>query len=199
LKASECRRPRLFVIEYALSRLWMSWGAAAGGDDRAQRRRIVAACLAGVFSLEEALEAVAARGRLIQALAPGHMLAVSPAAGGSAAAAEPGSFACHRQRTSGLCRGRGGGGGPLVGGSPAFPRRPRPAARRRARAALAHDRGNFAGTWPGAEKFKLRAPRIGFISNLTGRAITEQQACDPDYWVRKPGRRYIFLMESENC
>ncbi len=178
-------QPALFAVEYALARLWMSWGVEPAGMLGHSIGEYVAACLAGVFTLEEAVRLVAARGRLMQALPAGAMLAVSLAEEETApllAGFPELSLAAVNAPTAVVVAGPG----------EAIERfqeqlEGRGVEHRRLRVSHAfHSSMVDPALEPFAEqvgKLSLQPPRMRFLSNVSGTWITPAEATDPNYWV----------------
>jgi acyl transferase domain-containing protein/acyl carrier protein len=177
-------QPALFVVEYALARLWMSWGVRPAAMIGHSIGEYTAACLAGVMSLEEALALVAARGRLMDALPAGVMLGV-PLAEEELAPLLPAGVAIAAVNEPERCVASGpeeavaalertldehGTSHRRLHTSHAFHSPAMDAILDRFSAEVA--------------KVALRAPEIPFISDVTGTWITAEQATDPGYWAR---------------
>ena len=77
LNRTSITQPALFSVEYSLAQWWMAHGVRPQTMVGHSIGEYVAACLAGVLSLEDALAITAIRGRLMESCSPGSMLAVS--------------------------------------------------------------------------------------------------------------------------
>ncbi|MFK5969645.1 MAG: beta-ketoacyl synthase N-terminal-like domain-containing protein [Candidatus Marithrix sp.] len=178
-------QPALFVIEYALAKLWMSWGVQPSAMIGHSIGEYVAACLAGVFTLDEALLLVASRGRLMQSVPKGSMLAVpltekelqplltdgidlaviniasQCVISGTEEVLE--LFATQLLADKGLeCK--------LLYTSHAF-----------------HSemmQPILPAFLEQVEKVNLQPPQIAYLSNVSGTWITSEEATDPNYWVQ---------------
>lgn len=177
-------QPAVFVLEYALARLWMEWGVRPSAMIGHSIGEYVAACVAGVFSFEEGLRLVAARARLVDALAPGCMLAVSL----SPERLRPwleGSLALGAVNAPSMS---------VVSGEPhAIEALSLELAARR----VTHRRLEVSHAFhspmmrPAAEKLRdelegvaLRPPQIPYVANRTGTWVTAREAVDPASWAR---------------
>lgn len=76
LRRTALTQPALFVVEYALARLWESLGVRPDAMLGHSLGEYVACCLAGVFSFEDGLRIVASRAALMDSMPPGAMLSV---------------------------------------------------------------------------------------------------------------------------
>lgn len=177
-------QPALFVAEYAMAKQWMAWGLEPEAMLGHSVGEYVAATLAGVMELEDALKLIAARGRLIQELPGGEMLAVRL----SEEALMPyldGELSLAVVNGPTVC---------VVSGShEAIASLEKRLAADGVTTSRLHTSHGFHSHMmePAVEPFtelvrrvELKAPSIPFVSNVTGTWITEDQATDPAYWAR---------------
>ncbi|MDR5727769.1 MAG: amino acid adenylation domain-containing protein [Terriglobia bacterium] len=184
LEQTRYAQPALFVTSYALAKLWMHWGVQPACLVGHSVGELVAACLAGVFSLEDALLFVARRGEWMQELPTGSMLAVRmqsqelqkilPANLSVAAVnsltltvasgptAEIDLLAKQLERGHIACR--------RLRTSHAFHSAMVDPIVERLRAALS--------------SMELNEPKLEILSTVTGDTLTHAEATSPEYWAR---------------
>ncbi|HEY2963827.1 MAG TPA: type I polyketide synthase, partial [Pyrinomonadaceae bacterium] len=187
-------QPALFVTEYALARLWMSWGVQPEAMIGHSIGEYVAACLAGVFSLEDALRLIAARGRLIQTLPSGSMLVVSlPEQKLRPLIEARPELALAAVNSPGLCT--------VSGPHEAIDRleeelKPEQLMLRRLQTSHAFHSAMMepilGAFLEEVSKTKLNAPSMAYLSNVTGNWITAQDVTDLTYWTRHIRQTVLF-------
>ena len=191
LRQTRFTQPAIFVVEYAMARLWMSWGLKPAAMIGHSVGEYVAACLAGVFSLEDALMLVARRAELVQAQPPGSMLAVRLPEAELAPWLPPG-LSIAAINSPNLCVVSG------PGEAVAELEKQLTAQGVAAKALPTSHAFHSAMMDPVVKPFtallrqvRLSAPQIPYVSNVTARWVTESEATDPVYWaghVRQPVR-----------
>ena len=177
-------QPALFVVECALARLLMSWGLQPAAMIGHSVGEYVAAHLAGVFTFEDALALVAARGCLMQSMPRGAMLAV-PASEEAVAAHLGAEVSLAAVNAPGACvlSGTVAAIEALEAGLAA-----RGVMSRRLRTSHAfHSSMMDPILDPFREQVERtirRPPQWPFLSNVSGTWIGAEEATDPGYWSR---------------
>jgi acyl transferase domain-containing protein len=184
LKQTFITQPALFVIEYALAKLWMEWGVRPRAMIGHSIGEYVAACLAGVFSLEDALSLVALRGKLVQSLPEGAMLGVRLAED------ELRRMLCEKLSIAAingpsLCT----VSGPVEAIDELQGRLAESGAdcQRLMTSHAFHSQMMapiIAEFNEQVRRVKLNAPKIRYVSNVSGTWIKASEATDPAYWAR---------------
>jgi amino acid adenylation domain-containing protein len=176
--------PAIFATEYAMAQQFKSWGIEPKWMIGHSLGEYAAACMAGVFSLPDALALVALRGRLFETLPQGAMASVQMREAdvadlrleGVSIAAINGPDACViAGKVSAIDQATA-----ILESKGIESRRLHieTASHCSMVDAIAGELRSFL------ERLKLSIPQIPFISNLTGTWITPDQAVDPGYWVQ---------------
>jgi malonyl CoA-acyl carrier protein transacylase/NAD(P)-dependent dehydrogenase (short-subunit alcohol dehydrogenase family)/acyl carrier protein len=179
---TEIVQPLIFAIEYALAKLLMAWGLQPRAMIGYSIGEYTAACLSGVFTLEDAIKVIAARGKLIGKLPPGTMMSVPLSRedlkpyltaelsiaidnGPSCIVAGPaealGAFQEEMKKQRCICV-------------------PMPNTHAIHSPMMESISGEFETC---LEKISLNEPQIPYISNVTGDWITPGEAARPRYWT----------------
>ncbi|MCC5623715.1 type I polyketide synthase [Nostoc sp. CHAB 5715] len=183
LQQTAITQPALFVVEYALAQFLMSWGISPSAMIGHSIGEYVAACLAGVMSLEDALALVAIRGRLMQQLPSGAMLSVSQSAAEIKNLLNE-NLSLAASNAPSLC---------VVSGThEAVDTIHQQLIALGVECRRLHTSHAFHCAMmeliiepfiKEVKKVKLNPPQIPFISNVTGTWITAEKATDPNYWA----------------
>ncbi|MET8046927.1 amino acid adenylation domain-containing protein [Streptosporangium sp. NPDC005286] len=184
LRQTWLTQPALFVTEYALARHLMEWGVRPDAMAGHSIGEYVAACLSGVFSVEDALRLVTARGRLVQDLPSGAMLAVPlPETEVRWLLDEELSLAAVNGPV--LCV--------VAGPHSAVAALEERLSRRGVTCRQLRTSHAFHSSMldPVLDAFaaevgrvSLQPPRLPYLSNVTGSWVTAEEATDPAFWVR---------------
>jgi polyene macrolide polyketide synthase len=177
-------QPALFALEYALYRLWSSWGVVPAAVMGHSLGEITAACVAGVFSLRDACALVTARGRLMDALP----------AGGAMVSIEASEASVVPFLTESVSLAAINGPAQVVISGPerdvlAIVDTLSGRGVRSKRLEVSHAFHSplmepmLAEFRRVVERIDFHPPRISLVSNVTG-AVAGDEVCDPAYWVR---------------
>ncbi|MBN8466463.1 acyltransferase domain-containing protein [Corallococcus exiguus] len=184
LKQTSLTQPALFVIEYALAKLWASWGVTPQAMVGHSIGEYVAACLSGVFSLDDALALVATRGRLMQSLPSGAMLSVRMT---------PEALAPLMDARISVAAVNAPGFTVVAGPSDAVDALQAKLEAQKVEVSRLHTSHAFHSQMmdPIVEEFRQAVAKVArkepkdlYLSNVTGTWVTREDAVSPAYWAR---------------
>ena len=183
LQQTRLAQPAIFSVDYALARLWMHWGVQPAALLGHSLGEYVAACLAGVFSLDAALDLVAERGRLMQSVARGAMLSVP--LGREALGQLDDGLSLATVNSPSLCV--------VSGPFDAINRFAEALKKKGIESQLLRTSHAFHSSMMDSildafvakmASIRLQPPNLPIHSNITGTWLTPEQATDPAYWGR---------------
>jgi len=183
LRETRITQPAIFTIEYALAKLWQSWGIEPTALIGHSIGEFVAATISGVFSLEDGLMLIAKRGSLMQDLPSGSMLSVRT----NAAEVEPRlgeELSVAAVNGPSLCV--------VSGPTEVIEKLQAELEAEQIMCKYLHTSHAFHSPMmdPIVEPFAeccrsvtFSAPQIPFVSTVTAQWITPEQATNPQYWA----------------
>ena len=195
LNSTAVAQPALFCIEYALAILWEEWGIVPKVMIGHSIGEYVAACLADVLSLKDALKLVAMRGKLMQEMPAGSMLSISLSQKETASFLQSHRIDADIAVINGPAKTVVSGHNDTIGQLETRLEQEGIVFRRLHTSHAFHSQmmepmlDRFAEV---TRTIALNPPRIPYLSNLTGTWITEKDLKDPDYWVRHLRRTVRF-------
>jgi amino acid adenylation domain-containing protein len=190
-------QPLLFVVEHALARLLMELGVMPKGLVGHSIGEYTAACLSGVLSLEDALAVVVMRGKFMQEAPYGRMLGV---------ALPPRELADYLKDGLSIAAVNTQTGCVISGPAEKVDAAEKELKKKGIPCRALHTSHAFHSQLmdPAKERFReyletvtLNKPQIPFISNVTGKWITEQEAMDPEYWAMHLRSAVLFYQGLE--
>lgn len=183
LNETQYTQPALFIIEYALAQLWISWGIKPTIVCGHSIGEFVAAHIAGVFTLEDALLLIAKRGKLISELPKGKMLSVRMNVN-DLAKILPQVISIAAINSDQLC---------VVSGSDDDIKKFALQLKKKGIASMvlaashafhSHMMDPILSIFNDeVKKVSLKIPRIPMVSTVTGKWLSDSEATDPQYWV----------------
>ena len=192
-------QPAIFTIEYALARLWMHWGVEPDVMIGHSIGEYVCACIAGVFSLEDAVRMVAMRATLMQSMPAGSMLSVRMDNESVEQLLDEDVSVASINAPS-LCV--------VSGPEESIARFQRKLERRNVVCSRLHTSHAFHSAMmdPVIERFLKVAristysrPELPFISTATGTWIRDDEAQNPQYWASQLRKPVLFSKAAETA
>ncbi len=181
LNRTNITQPALFALEYAVAQWWMAHGVRPQAMLGHSIGEYVAACLADVLSLEDAITVTAIRGRLMQECAPGSMLAVSLSQEELTLSGDISLAACNAPQQCVVS----GPTGAVAAMEESLSKQG--VLCRRLQTSHAFHSSMMDSILESfiaqMRRVTLRPPQIPYLSNLTGTWITAAEATDPGYWA----------------
>ena len=183
LRATQYTQPALFSLGYSLAQMWLRWGVQPVALVGHSIGEFAAACVAGVFSLDDGLRMIARRGSLMQALPGGSMMSVRL----PGSEVEPllfGDLAIGSYNGPSLCV--------VAGPTEQCEQLQQQLEAREVVCRMLHTSHAFHSPMmdsivqPFAEfvaEIKLSPPQIPMVSTVSGLPMTDDQATDPSYWA----------------